>query len=422
MIQNDHIKDVITAAVTGDAAGYTLDGMKSKHINAVFRNSPGIPDPAPALKNNIERWRKPGLYSSISQLLLLTCASVTDRYFDRAAMMKALSDTPELPEPEYSYFRNPGAAEREFISRAGHRGGNKQYLNFDQPCGRVILLVIPFLLIKGDRKTVTDEILKYISLYTSDPATIASSVIFLFILKDLMSEKSPQIMKTASESAEESVNFLQENQSMIFDCGMNPDYVISEAKRIHKLIPAVMNCGTIDLCEKTICSHMNLTLKSPIARASVNHPIPILVFALFIAGRSGKNGGIFHDASRQGGSASALTAAAGAFSAASFNTHPPEIYMKDLINRKRLLSMIDMTIQNSGRERIIKEMFESEPPLTLKEHEEYKSKNKKNAPNKKPGKPKTRKDMEADISKHVVESWTKIDKAKWKKEKKKHNT
>ncbi len=56
------VSDIILAAITGDAAGYTLNGMKKNHIKAVFREISGYIDPAPGLKNNMQRWKKPGLY------------------------------------------------------------------------------------------------------------------------------------------------------------------------------------------------------------------------------------------------------------------------------------------------------------------------------------------------------------------------
>jgi hypothetical protein len=46
--------------------------------------------------------------------------------------------------------------------------------------------------------------------------------------------------------------------------------------------------------------------------------------------------------------------------------------------------------------------------------EEYRARNKKEP--KKQAPPKNRRDVESEMTKHVVESWTKIDKAKWRKE------
>ena len=94
--------------------------------------------------------------------------------------------------------------------------------------------------------------------------------------------------------------------------------------------------------------------------------------------------------------------------------------MRDLANKKKISAIIDQIAGEKDRSSIITEIYNNEPGLTIKELEEYRAKN-KNIPVVKEKKKKTRGEIESELSKHVVENWTKLDKAKWKKERKNSN-
>jgi hypothetical protein len=127
---------------------------------------------------------------------------------------------------------------------------------------------------------------------------------------------------------------------------------------------------------------------------------------------------IIETAVREGGASSSLTAVSAALTTAYHEVQMPEIYADSIVNKKRLSIIIGWIAEDKNRTSIIPEIYASEPGLTLKEIEEHKSKNKNN-PVSKEKKVKSRGEMESVLSKHVVESWTKMDKAKWKKERNK---
>nr|HPJ15818.1 hypothetical protein [Spirochaetota bacterium] len=68
----------------------------------------------------------------------------------------------------------------------------------------------------------------------------------------------------------------------------------------------------------------------------------------------------------------------------------------------------------------IEEFLSDEYPLTIKENEEFQRKT-KNKETSKASDGKKRQTEEERLSRHVVESWTKLDRAKYKKEKKRNS-
>ena len=128
---------------------------------------------------------------------------------------------------------------------------------------------------------------------------------------------------------------------------------------------------------------------------------------------------IFSIAANEGGASSALASLSGSITTAFHGLYLPEILETELINKKKINSYIELISEGKNRASIITELYLTEPGLTLKEHEEYKSKIKKQPVINKKKNKKTMSETEAGISRHIVESWTKLDKAKWKKERKK---
>ncbi|MCL2026341.1 MAG: hypothetical protein FWG92_06010, partial [Leptospirales bacterium] len=90
----------------------------------------------------------------------------------------------------------------------------------------------------------------------------------------------------------------------------------------------------------------------------------------------------------------------------------PAALIDGLVNRRRLLSIVEAIANGSASDRLIGEFMDSELSLTAKAFEEFKAKNKNKEPKKKA------KTGKVELP-HTVESWTKLDKAKWKKEKRK---
>jgi len=409
---NKVIADIIFSSIIGDAAGYTLNGMKKPHIKAVFKEINGYVDPSPALKNNMHKWKKPGLYSSISQNILITAAVIDRKGLNFNKYTDSVQNALEICESEFGIFRDPGEAEKNFFSWI--KNGKKTDLQYINPCSRLLPSVIPLLYIKDEQVQFISAI-NYISLFTRNTSTIVGSILFIEILKKLIKKESNRILEIALHSAELVKNKLIDYQGIIFNTGHNPDYLISNIDYYSKLFKELYTAKDPALYEKIICDHAEKRNKNKITRGNINLPDTILPMSVILSESCSDPENIYKITAMEGGSASSLTAISSAITSAFYGLNIPEEYINSLINKKRIKSIIDLLADDNNRGLIIDEIINGEPKLTIKESEEFKAKNKGISVVKK----RERADIESDLSKHIVESWTKFDKAKWKKERKK---
>ncbi len=280
---NRTVADILFSAIIGDAAGYTFNGMKKNHIKAVFRDITGYTDPAPALKDNMQRWKKPGLYSSITQNLLLTAACTDKRGFHPDEFIKAVKNSTDLSGVESGIFRDPGEAERNFIFRVKN-DENKAH-PYTLPCSRLLPPVLSFLLVKNENEHLISAV-KYIQLFTKSSSTIACSIFLLQLIRDLIDEKNDnnrKILHTALISAEKAKNDIIANQNRIFDSGLNPDYITAEADSLSELFKELTSSKNSGDYEKIICRHADKKKTGTITRGSVNLPETILPMAVMLS-------------------------------------------------------------------------------------------------------------------------------------------
>lgn len=413
------LENIFKGAIIGDAAGYTLNGLKKAHISAVFREISGFTDTAPALKHGMEKWRKPGLYSSITQLMLLAGSCAENRFFNTEKFCETVKNAPELPDLNYSYFRDPGAAERNFISDPG-RNHEKQLL-FDSPCARILPVTIPLLLLRMKNGELIIPAFRFVSLFTADISTAVSSAVLLHIIDRLNTGSGASLFEQSVSSSAAVASYAEDNQHLFFDLGYNPDYIIRDARSINTIFRKISRAGSISSSEQAIISEINKTLKTPVTRASVNLPFAVLPFALAIAALTPDPPAVFLAAASEGGAAAALASVAGALVCAVHGDCIPPELEEGLINRKKIFSAAEDIAAGRNREQILREFSLQESSLTRKEHEEFLAKNKKSAGKKTSPQEKKKGKPEDALSKHIVESWTKIDRAKWKKEKSRNN-
>jgi len=406
------IANIIFSSIIGDAAGYTLNGMKKAHIKAVFKEITGYVDPSPALKNNMHKWKKCGLYSSISQNILITAASIDKKGLNFDKYTDSVQNALEICESEFGIFRDPGEAEKNFFNCI--RNGKRTNFQYNYPCSRLLPATIPLLFIK-DEQAQFITVINYISLFTRDTSTIVSSILLLNILKELIKRENNSILEIAYHSAGLVKNRLIDYRGMIFDAGYNPDYLILDSDYYLTLLKELHNSKDQAQCEKIICDHAEKRSKNKITRGSINLPLTILPMGIILAQVCSDPEKIYKTAAEEGGAASSLTAVSSAIVSAFHGLNIPPIYSDSLINKKRINSIIDMLTCDKNRSLIIDEIINGEPGLTDKESEELNAKNKGIVIKKKK---KKRVDIESELSKHVVESWTKLDKAKWKKDRK----
>gem|GEM_PF-481932 len=407
------INEVLKSLIAGDAAGYIFEGMKKGHIESHFREPNEFPDTTGALKGRMDRWRKPGLYSSISQFIIIIFQFQEKNYINIEAFKRFMSKLPDLPERNTSFFRNPGKAEEFFIGGGCGRDARPEFSS-----SRIIPMILPLAELKGNDESVLSSCISFLQLFTSEPSTIATTIMFHGIMRKMLKtrEKKEKIGIFSIAALEESIELLKKHQSLLFNSGMNPDYIIREAEFTTKLLKKGLAEKNFENAEKTIVEEINTAQKTGITRATVDVPQLIFTCAVLLNHHFPGHEDIIFKSSRLGGASSALTSITAALSRTWFNVDISSRFLNKMINKKQIIQICDAIGSGKQGEAMLIAICETETSLTLKEIEEYRSRNKRNK-NFKPEKKK--RNIEDAISRHVVESWTKADKARWKKEKRK---
>ena len=407
--------------IAGDALGSAVDGMTRGHIRAHFRSITGYIDPEPALKNRLESWRKPGLYSSISQMMLMLAMSCTRRGVCAESFRRAAASSPEVAGYDYGIFRYPGAVERAFILAMKDPRQNRQ--TTEQPCARVIP-VTTFLSFRNN--SVADHILDVtaaVRLFTLDYSTLACALIYSSLLRGLasgaLSRDHP--MQASAEAATGVAGAVDDNSSAVFAGGVNPGTLIGELRSEIGLLGEMASSPATGAAEEIIVSRVNRKLKTPVTRATVNLPSALFPYALAVSTLAAADATAPAAAVQEGGSTAALAAMAGALGAARGGClGQDDPLVRNLVNRKKVLALVDALAAGAVSPEALDDFIRSEASLTGKEQEELKARLRHTKKKQRSG-PLTRAEKEKELARHVVESWTKYDRARWKKERQRHD-
>ncbi|MFC1670607.1 ADP-ribosylglycohydrolase family protein [Spirochaetota bacterium] len=411
-------KNILLNVIIGDALGNSFNGLGEAHIRATLKDINGYIDASPALKGKMFKWRKPGLYSSISQFMVILAAVLLKRKFNIDDFCNHILSSPKLDKCKFGIFRNPGNAEQNFI--IGKDNDAEAYI----PCSRLIPITTP-LAFKSE--LLSEKILNtisFIKLFTKDHYTISGALLYVTLLAQTgelnkAHKKQATLIEKSIKVNNDILNELGSISHSIFSLGLNPDNIISASQKYsHTLIQISQTDDEIN-AEKIICSNLNDILKTPVKRANVNNPLSILTYSIFLMNQylSSPLASLLHIA-QKGGASSALSSVSGALAGTFLNSEfTPKNLINNLINRKRVINIIEQVNKNRVSEIALEDFIKTEANLTIKENEELNAKLKHIKPKKK----KANKKKELDLSKHIVESWTKIDKAKWRRKAKKNN-
>jgi ADP-ribosylglycohydrolase len=416
----EKIRSTLINIITGDAFGSVLEGQSRGHIKSILKkgNIPsGFIEPDKSVIKN-RKWRKPGLYTSISQFMLITALTIGRKGFNRRKFLETVRNSSDLEDSEYGIFRHPGQMEKGFIERG--EGADTASSNRVIPSSRIISSSTPLVFTpKGEFPELSD-IVSFSTMFTNDPVTIAGVLIYTTLTcRFLCSEDVTKDIKQESANIIRQVrNHADDNSSLLFEQGLNPLNIIKDIDRYHHIMESIIGIDENDTAEEIICKELNKTLKTPVKKASIDHPLLLLPYSLHLTARSTNPPTAAIEASMEGGASSSLGAITGALSALIHGKSAVnDILLKNIENRKRILKIIDEITDKNIKKGLIDEFLESEASLTQNEILEYRSRVKNLKQKEK--KSLTRKEKEKRLTDHVVESWTKTDKAKWKKQKKK---
>ncbi|MCU0843650.1 MAG: ADP-ribosylglycohydrolase family protein [Spirochaetes bacterium] len=418
MNDTDKNTGILLGALTGDALCTPLEGLSAGHLRSVFGHIGDYTDPEPALKGKMDRWRKPALYSSLSQMtLLLLMTDRTPRGTDMGRFMEILSNAPSVEGSAFGVFRHPGPAERALLERLSRKTDGVPSIN----CARTTAIIAPYAAITEARAGGAPSGLEAALVFNRDPLSIAAALVFGRVLLSLRTEtampSSGPLFNLAAASAELLAGEIDVRSNLVFQAGLNPETLLRATTDFRDLFRELGRAGGINTAVPLICSAVNRRVKSPITRATVNHPLALPPFALVLCGEHHESPGEALFAAADGGGACGILAAlCGALAGAAVGKACiPDRLLDGLVNRRRLFDIVEALARNRGTEENAREFLDAEAPLARKEIEEYVARNRHRPPSAK--KPGARKDAERELSRHVVESWTKIDRARWKKEK-----
>jgi ADP-ribosylglycohydrolase len=416
---NHSAYDIMLPAVAGDALGTPFEGMGRGHIESCFGSLSGFADPEPGLRGRMERWKKPGLYSSISQFMLLLAISCCRRGPCAEAFAHCMSSSRALAESGYGIFRYPDAAESSFIAACTEQ--HQAAAQSSSPSTRIIAALAPLSLRDNAPPEMLADTVSFLRLFTADRQTIAAGLLYVFLLGELITGASAgtdPVGEASRLSAQLQTMVSSEYPALVFASGVSPDALASELRVLAGLLSLIRAADSIRTAEDIICSHLNKTLKNQITRATINIPAALVPFAVSFSALHGDDDDILYRAAAEGGSSSSFTAIVGSLSASRRGMEAvPDGLLQGLVNRKRIASIVDSLVDGSPAPALAEEFIRSEASLTAKAEEEHHARIKhiKKKPDKKVP---SRTDRERALARHVVESWTKLDKAKWKKERK----
>ena len=378
--------------IIADALSTPFENMSKGHINSNFKELDDFTDTLPAIKDNLSKWRKPNLYSSLTQLLFILTASLKNRNIDLTEFKKHFKNLPDIQNSEFSIFRHPSLLEKKIINTAINEISD----NIKLDCSRIIPITTPFILLKGNLSDICLIAIEFLNNFGAEVNTISGSIIYISILKEIIDNNLSSSTNIINLSIKSSENLLE----------------------ILKSIPNKID--DLEKAEIEICSNANKYLKNPISRANINNPLLILPFAIFICEfPSCDIKSLSFTTSKLGGSTVSLSTITSAISAALHKNNAINDDLFDSLTNKKKITLILESIKTKGiSSKIIKEFVKSESSLTSKEIEELNAKLKNSKQN---SIKNSKKNSKYDFSTPVKESWNKKDKAKWKKEKQKQN-
>ncbi len=419
-MQSDKYSDILMGTFIGDALGSGTEGMGRGHIKSQFKTISGYINPASALRGKMQQWRKPGLYTSISQFLSLSAMLLIQKRGNpdavTASLKHMIKDLPNPADYEIPLFRSPDYCERRFIQTA--RSGEESSKPV-VPSIRIIPLSAAFLTLEENR-SLTGTI-KILGSFTCDPSSIAGALLYAALLRRIAQNpeiNGRDIIGVAMDLSVSLSKAALEQSRAIFESGMNPDPLASSFMAYEPLFGAIRGLSSVSDAEKILCAAVNPGLLNPVTRATVNNPYLALPFAVmnFILFLDDPGSMLFSVAA-EGGSAAAVTSLTGGLMGARFHHSmiPPPL-QDNLVNKTRIATVLQAIRSKKITDAGMDDFITSEIQLTHKEHEERKAKMKHS----KAQKPRRARETDnAALTRHIVESWTKLDKAKWKKEKRK---
>jgi len=376
-----------------DAMAAPFESLSEGHIRAAKHSFDSYFDSRNLLKDNPGKWVKPGLYSSLS-LGLLAVAALLRMGKDLAG----LASIAFAGKVEKKDLRNPDSVLMKYIGEAVNIPTANYppvyaavFSNFTQNCN-------------------LSNILTFASSITQVPEIIASSLV-----ASSLAMNKPNTFSDAYAVVQECAKWAKLSQPLLFKIGLNPDVVVNSIDD-HLTILLIVKKGDGDK-ESWLeaLSFASKKINRDVVRPTL-FPLTLVLYSLCVSLKYREGIFLLKNAISPGGSVRASAILASIFSQVSFSSENPQL-LDDLVNKRKAIEICSLVESGKVTESVLDDFIKSEASLTRKETEErcalMKHFKKKNTSKKSKAK-KT-----DELTHHVVESWTKVDKARFKKERQK---
>jgi len=411
-LNKDLVQKFLTSIVVGDAMGSPFFSLKNRHIKATIKNSEFFPDVFIALKHHEEKWKKPGLYSFISQTVILLSVVLKDS-------TKSFTNEISMLDGIEEFFRYTDYNILNYFLNIKNFDENYKKTDLDIPA--LVLISIAFAFqFSGNLEDEIFLIVKFVSQFTSSGETIASALLFVLFIK--MATLSEEIfsfpIKKAIEKNREIIDVFSSEPYKLFDLGLTPDNVILEQKKIGSLLSLVLETDNLKEAKAVLLNEVKKSSLENFSSLPVKKSPVILslafVYLSFLNNLDLEE--VLVLATREGGQSAVFTSIVATLFVAVYKSNISEDILEGLVNRKNILTTIEKISNSKIKNFNLVDFIQSEKKLTQKFEEELAARLKKV---KKKGGIKNKQNLKKkDQFAPIKESWTKQDKARWKKEKK----
>lgn len=393
-----------------DACTRPFSGMSAGHVRSHFNSMDVYFNSEEANKDHPERWKKPGLYGWIFQTSLLSVYAGKNRLLKKHEIEDAVEESLGTIEQRMDSIRDGDPLVHEFLVPQKETDA----VNLRPGCSPVFLSVL-FSLACAPKKSSFEQVLSFLIRFTRNSDTAACALWWDALVRSL-EYSSASLFENAGNELASLIKKMDILQPLCFNAGIHPD-ALEESFGHLQTIAGMYLDDQSTAAEKHI-KYVDSLFKSPITRSTIDHPLLLPFHALRLA-ESHRQGSahLLESAVKEGGEVQLASALACTLMPEDTAFDDDFAFLaEDLVNKKRLSAFIPRLLNRASMQELA-EFFDAERKLSAKEDEE-RSAILKHAKKKQPKRqiPKDRASREEQLSRHVVESWTKKDRARYKRE------
>jgi hypothetical protein len=407
---NNH--NLLKNLLYSDVFASPFQNMSAGHIKTGYKRESVYFDNREAQKDHLDRWRMPGLYSSIMQMSILSYYIGKEKITETNKIEEIIVQIFNSPERAFETLRFPTGCIRNFVLPYN---AEIQKVNI-YPCSVSVLLTSVYSAAIAPKKITPAQLFFFLAIFTCNSDCAAAVLFFDTVVRRLEYSESLSYYAISEDSINEIISKKNEILPAAFSFGINSDSV---EKSIHHLLIIMSYYSKYDIIEAQDkhLNYVNTLFQTPVKRLTIDHPLILIPFAISLAEKSKEDSAYLPEmCSLEGGETILLSCLTSILRNDIDISEFDKKYQNRLVNKNLISKTIDAIVKSRVPIKQIIDFFDNENKLTEKENETRLSitKHVKKKTKEKPKKSKITREQE--LSQHIVESWTKRDKSRWKKE------